>query len=58
MRITAEQIQDNWSELHKIIDDNFEGERLAIVGDVTLVYNPDILDYSQGYIHPRYWKVY
>ena len=40
------------------IDDNFEGERLAIVGDVTLVYNPDILDYSQGYIHPRYWKVY
>ena len=40
------------------IDDNFEGERLAIVGDVTLVYNPDILDYSQGYIHPNYWKVY
>ena len=28
MRITAEQIKDNWSELHKIIDDTFEGERL------------------------------
>jgi len=28
MRLTAEQIQDNWSELHKIIDSTFEGERL------------------------------
>ena len=40
------------------IDDNFEGERLAIVGDVTLAYKEGITDYSQGYIHPKYWKVY
>ena len=28
MRISAEQIKENWSELQKTIDENFEGERL------------------------------
>ena len=37
---------------------NFEGERLAIVGDIVLVYNDEILDYSQGYINPKHWKIY
>ena len=38
--------------------DSFEGERLAIVGDITLIYKPEILDYSQGYINSKYWKMF
>ena len=40
-------------------NNNFEGERLAIVGDVTLVYKEDgSNDYSMGYINPKYWRIY
>ena len=39
--------------------DKFDGERLAIVGDVTLVYKEDgTNDYSMGYINPKYWRIY
>ena len=39
--------------------DKFDGERLAIVGDVTLVYKEDSAnDYSMGYINPKYWRIY
>jgi hypothetical protein len=38
--------------------DNFEGERLAIVGDVSLVLKEDQLHYSMGYIDQKYWKKY
>ena len=39
--------------------DTFNGERLAIVGDVTLVYKEDSTnDYSMGYINPKYWRIY
>ena len=38
---------------------NFRGERLAIVGDITLVFKEDgTNDYSMGYINPKYWKMY
>jgi len=36
----------------------FEGERLAIVGDVTLTLKEDQLNFSMGYIDPRYWKLF
>ena len=37
----------------------FTGERLAIVGDITLVYKEDSAnDYSMGYINPKYWRIY
>tara|TARA_B100000508_G_C11354040_1_gene225443 strand:- start:294 stop:725 length:432 start_codon:yes stop_codon:yes gene_type:complete len=38
--------------------EGFEGERLAIVGDVTLTLKEDQLNYSTGYIDPRYWKLF
>ena len=28
-QLTEKQIQDNWSELRQIINDTFDGERLA-----------------------------
>jgi hypothetical protein len=37
---------------------NFEGERLAVVGDVTLVLKEEHLSHSMGYIHQKYWKTY
>ena len=38
---------------------NFKGERLAIVGDITLVFKEDgTNDYSMGHINPKYWKIY
>ena len=41
------------------ISNKFNGERLAIVGDVTLVYKEDgTNDYSMGYINPKYWRIY
>ena len=41
------------------ISNKFNGERLAIVGDVTLVYKEDSTnDYSMGYINPKYWRIY
>jgi uncharacterized protein (TIGR02466 family) len=36
----------------------FEGERLAIVGDITLVLKEEYLSFSSGYIHEKYWKKY
>jgi len=37
----------------------FTGERLAIVGDITLVYKEDSENnYSMGYINPKYWRIY
>ena len=38
--------------------EGFKGERLAIVGDVTLTLKEDQLNYSTGYIDPRYWKLF
>lgn len=40
------------------ISKDFNGERLAIVGDVTLVLQEENLHYSMGYIDPKYWKMY
>ena len=38
---------------------DFVGERLAIVGDVILVFKEDgDNDYSMGYLNPKYWKLY
>ncbi len=37
----------------------FDGERLAIVGDITLVFKENSSnDYSMGYINPKYWRIY
>ncbi len=36
----------------------FEGERLAIVGDVTCVLKKEYLQFSTGFISPQYWKIY
>ncbi len=36
----------------------FEGERLGIVGDITLMLKEDQLNYSMGYIDNKYWKKY
>ena len=39
--------------------DDFKGERLAIAGDIVLVFKEDgTNDYSMGYINPKYWKMY
>ena len=40
------------------MDSNFKGERLAIVGDITLVLKEEYLSYSMGYIDQKYWKTY
>lgn len=40
------------------MDSNFKGERLALVGDVTLILKEDHLSHSMGYIDPQYWKTY
>lgn len=40
------------------VSDSFSGERLAIVGDVTLVLKEEHLHYSMGYIDPKYWKMF
>jgi|TARA_R100000455_G_C6232852_1_gene93967 hypothetical protein len=38
---------------------DFVGERLAIAGDVILVFKEDATnDFSMGYLHPKYWKLY
>lgn len=36
--------------------DNFNGERLAIVGDITLILKEQYLKYSYGYTNEKYWK--
>ena len=36
----------------------FKGERLAIVGDITLMLKEDQLHYSMGYIDNKYWVKY
>jgi len=35
-----------------------KGERLGIVGDMTLMLKEDELHYSMGYIDDKYWKKY
>jgi len=40
------------------MSDTFNGERLAIVGDITLTLKQEYLKYSMGYIDPKYWKMY
>ena len=42
----------------KFKGDKFEGERLGIVGDITLMLKEDQLQYSMGYIDNKYWKNY
>ena len=43
----------------KCTSNNFKGERLAIIGDITLVYKENgTNDYSMGYINPKYWRIY
>ena len=38
---------------------DFEGERLAIVGDITRVYKEDgDNDYSMGFVNPKFWGTY
>lgn len=38
------------------MSDVFTGERLAIVGDITLILREEHLSYSMGYINEKYWK--
>lgn len=42
----------------KFTGGNFEGERLGIVGDITLMLKEDQLHYSMGYIDNKYWVKY
>lgn len=42
----------------KNIHGNFDGERLAIVGDITLILKQKELSLSMGYLDPQYWKIY
>jgi len=37
---------------------DFTGERLGIVGDITLMLKEDQLNFSMGYIDNKYWKKY
>ena len=37
---------------------DFTGERLAIVGDIILTLKEDHLNFSMGFIDPKYWKQY
>ena len=44
---------------YNLSEDDFKGERLAIAGDIVLVFKEDgTNDYSMGYINPKYWKMY
>ena len=36
----------------------FDGERLGIVGDLSIVLKEEYLHYSTGYINPKYWKIF
>jgi hypothetical protein len=42
----------------KNINGDFCGERLAIVGDITLLLKQKELSLSMGYLDPQYWKIY
>tara|TARA_B100001250_G_scaffold82538_1_gene68096 strand:+ start:81 stop:773 length:693 start_codon:yes stop_codon:yes gene_type:complete len=42
----------------KSVVKDFTGERLAIVGDIILTLKEDQLQYSMGFIDPKYWKQY
>ena len=42
----------------KMMGEQFEGERLAIIGDATLILKEEYLSFSHGYIHEKYWKKY
>ena len=37
---------------------DFKGQRLGIVGDITLMLKEDQLNFSMGYIDNKYWKKY
>jgi uncharacterized protein (TIGR02466 family) len=42
----------------KSISSDFNGERLGISGDITLILKEEYLSFSHGYIHEKYWKKY
>ena len=42
----------------KFIEDVFEGERLAIIGDITTILKEGQYGFSTGYISEKYWKKY
>jgi uncharacterized protein (TIGR02466 family) len=42
----------------KNINGDFDEERLAIVGDITLILKKEELSLSMGYLNPKYWKIY
>ena len=46
------------SQTNSIIYNTFNQERLAIVGDITLMLKEEHLHYSMGYIDEKYWKKY
>lgn len=48
----------NLTHSTKSVTDDFNGERLAISGDITLTLKEEYLSYSMGYIDKKYWKTY
>ena len=42
----------------RFLGGEFQGERLGIVGDMSLMLKEDQLHYSTGYIDNKYWKKY
>ena len=38
------------------VDDNFNQERLCIVGDINLILKEQYLHHSMGLIDEKYWK--
>ena len=42
----------------KSISENFNDERLAIVGDIVLVLKEEYLSFSHGFITQKFWKKY
>ena len=42
----------------RFLGGEFQGERLGIVGDMSLILKEDQLHYSTGYIDNKYWKKY
>ena len=42
----------------RFLGGEFQGERLGIVGDMSLMLKEDQLHYSSGYIDNKYWKKY
>jgi len=40
------------------VSQDFNGERLAIVGDLTLILKKEYLHYTNGYVDQKYWRKY